>query len=97
MITVFTGAAAAQDDSLLLIDEFGRLTDDDRLARLDNFSIALREHPDKTGLIMVSGGKSFSPSASYFFGALYRAFLLNHAKFDASRLRYKTAMSQMPS
>ena len=85
MITVFTGGGWAQDDSLLLIDEFGRLTDDDRLARLDNFSIGLREHPDKTGLVRVSGGRSFSPSGSYLFGAIARAFLLNHAKFDPSR------------
>lgn len=85
MITVFTRAVAAQDESLELIDEFGRLTDDDRLARLGHFSYVLRNNPDKTGLVMVSGGRNFSPSASYYFGALYRAFLLNHAKFDASR------------
>ena len=38
---------------------------------------------------MVFGGTDHSPSGSYRFGALYKAFMLNHAKLDAGRFEIR--------
>jgi hypothetical protein len=69
MVSPFRG----QETGLEFIDKFGRSNYEERLSRIDNLSNYIRDNPDKVGLIRISGGRDFSPSASYLFGALFRA------------------------
>lgn len=96
MIAVFSHPVWAQDDKLELFDEFGRPNDEMRLARIDNLGFFIRKNPDKIGLIRISGGRDSSPSASYLFGALFRAQLLNHSKLDSSRFEIQNCSVNDP-
>jgi len=57
MITVFTQPVWAQDDGLLLIDEFGKTGDDERLARLDNSLYSFVIIPIAQALSWFSAGR----------------------------------------
>jgi hypothetical protein len=85
LFLVMASTFRGQENGMQLIDEFGRPNDEERLSRISNLSFLIRNNPDKIGLIHISGGRDFSPSASYLFGALFRAQLINHSKLDASR------------
>jgi hypothetical protein len=65
------------------IDEFGNITCEDELARLDNFSVYLENNPTYQGYIIVYGG---------------RRGKRNEAKARAARMRYwLTRMRRLPA
>lgn len=86
LICTFASPVLAQENGLQLIDEFGRLNDEERLARTDNLAFSLKNNPDKIAIVHLSGGRDRSPSFNYLYGALIKAQLINHSKIDPARI-----------
>jgi hypothetical protein len=97
IIIAFVLPILAQQNGLELIDEFGRINDEDRLARTDHLAIRLKNDSGKIALIHISGGRERSPSFNYLFGALIKAQLINQSKIDAGRIEIQNCNVNEPT
>jgi len=76
----------AGDDSARKFDEFSGANWEDAMARLDNFSLSLRNEPAAIGIIIVYGGQNrrrFEPDA---WSACIQDYLVTRRGIEATRL-----------
>lgn len=80
-----TISISAQENQPVLIDEFGKLYDDDLMFRIDHFAREVNKIPNSKGLIRISGGNKnyFAP---YIQGSLIKSGWENNLKLPADKL-----------
>ncbi len=54
VFSIATGGFGQSSEKPVLIDQFGELPCDDRMARLDHFFVELANHPDAEGFVVIS-------------------------------------------
>jgi hypothetical protein len=80
-------AVVAQTGATRKVDEFvGEVDEEDLLARLDNFAIALNDDPKSQGQIIVYRTRRDGPSVSHRHLLRAKDYLVRQRHIDASRI-----------
>jgi hypothetical protein len=86
VVLTFCTAAAAQTGTARKFDEFvGEVDEEDLLARLDNFAIALNDDPQSQGQIIVYRTRRDGPSVSHRHGLRAKDYLVHPMGVESSR------------
>jgi hypothetical protein len=77
---------SAQENQPVLFDEFGKMPQDELLARISNLAIEVNKTPNSKALVRISGGDKEYFGLSYIIGSLIKSGWKNNIKQPAEKL-----------
>jgi hypothetical protein len=87
LVILFSAVSiAAQDNQPKLIDEFGKTSLEDMMARVVHLGSETSKSPNLRALIRIYGGKEKSFAFPYVYGSLIKGYWQNTVKFPPEKL-----------
>lgn len=86
LLIVYAAGIKAQESTPILVDEFGKLTNEDTFVRLDNLLAELKKTPDARGAIRIYGGNDDCFLCRYSLGSWMKSLATNTRQFPSENI-----------
>jgi hypothetical protein len=86
VILALAFSISAQENQPKLMDEFGKMPNDELMARIDGFANEVNKIPNSKALVRISGGNKEYFGSPYIRGSLIKSGWKNNRKYPAEKL-----------